>query len=74
MSGWVDWNAMAKVLAAGLVGGVGLVVFFSLGLMGLAAAEGPDGRSKAVPMAAAVLCFAVVALGVAAGLYVVLED
>ena len=74
MSSWVDWNSLARVLAAGLLGGVGLVVFFSLGLIGLSAAEGPDGRRKAVPMTAAVLCFALVALGVAAGLYVVLED
>jgi len=74
MSSWVDWNSLGKVLAAGLLGGVGLVVFFSLGLLGLSAAEGPEGRTKPVAMTAAVLCFAVVALGVAAGLYVVLED
>jgi hypothetical protein len=70
----VDWNALGKVLAAGLLGGVGLVAFFSLGLIGLSAAEGPDGRTKPAAMTAAVLCFAVVALGVAAGLYVVLKD
>jgi hypothetical protein len=74
VSSWVDWSSLGKVLAAGLLGGVGLVVFFSLGLMGLSAAEGPDGRTKAVAMTAAVVCFALVALGVCAGLYVVLED
>jgi hypothetical protein len=74
VSTWVDWDSLGKVLAAGLLGGVGLVVFFSLGLIGLSAAEGPDGRTKPAAMTAAVLCFAVVALGVAAGLYVVLED
>jgi hypothetical protein len=74
VSTWVDWDSLGRVLAAGLLGGVGLVVFFSLGLIGLSAAEGPDGRTKPAAMTAAVLCFAIVALGVAAGLYVVLED
>jgi hypothetical protein len=74
VSSWVDWNSLARVLAAGLLGGVGLVVFFSLGLIGLSAAEGTDGRTKPLAMTGAVLCFALVALGVAAGLYVVLED
>ena len=41
MSSWVDWNSMGKVLAAGLVGGVGLVVFFSLGLIGLSRRRRP---------------------------------
>jgi hypothetical protein len=79
MSSWIDLGALGKVLAASLIGGVGLAVFFAVGLYGLSARY-PEERetaatiNPALGLGVAVMAFAVVALGIFAGLYVVLTD
>ena len=74
MSDWVNWASLGKVLAAGLVCGVGIVVFFSLGLVGLSTAEEGSRRSQLVGWSGAVVCFGVTILAIAAGLWVILTD
>jgi hypothetical protein len=84
MSSWIDLGALGKALAASLIAGVGLAVFFALGLLGLSAAEDAlDTRSSGTAAARlgrssglilAVACFAVVVLGIVAGFYVILTD
>jgi hypothetical protein len=85
MNSWIDFGALGKALAASLIGGVGLAVFFALGLLGLSAAEDALDPPSTTGSAAArlgrtsgrvlaVACFAIVILGVAAGFYVILTD
>src|SRR3954452_1938232 len=74
MSDWVNWASLGKVLAAGLVCGVGIVVFFALGLVGASSAVGGSTRSQVVGWTGAVLCFGVTILAIAAGLWVILTD
>jgi hypothetical protein len=81
MNSWIDIASLGKVLAASLIGGVGLAVFFSVGLVGVSAAVGniDDNAGSATPAKAsgwvlAAIGFIIVALGIAAGLYVVLTD
>jgi hypothetical protein len=86
MSDWVDLSALGKVLAASILGGVGLTVLFALGLVGLSSAQGDLESagsaasttsvrlSRPVGLVIAVSCFSVVVLAVAVGLYFVLVD
>lgn len=74
MSDWVNWASLGRVLAAGLVCGVGIVVFFALGLVGLSSAEAGSTRSQVVGWTGAVVCFAVVVLAIGTGLWVILTD
>ena len=78
MSEWVNLHALWQILVAGLICGAGLPAIFVLGLRALAmpasgpaAAEDSDravGGSR-VGVVLAGLCFAVVAVGIAWGIY-----
>jgi hypothetical protein len=50
MSGYIDAPALGQVLVAAVVGGVGLVAIFAVGLRGLAAAQ-EGGRPGAMVVA-----------------------
>lgn len=65
MNGYIDLDALWKVLLASLLAGAGLVVVFSLALVGLSS-------GRAAGRAGAGLCFLVVAAGVVLGLYVMI--
>lgn len=75
----LDVASLGKVLVASLLAGGGLVAVFALGLVGVSAyvgetAGGPGGTvRKPLGLLVAVVCFAVVVLGVAYGLYVMLD-
>ncbi|MFI7587255.1 hypothetical protein ACIB24_09295 [Spongisporangium articulatum] len=81
MSDYIDFDALGQVLLASLIAGVGLVVVFALGMVGLAGwttsrAEGvqvtTSGARRGASLAVAVLCFAVVVGGVLAGVGTIL--
>jgi hypothetical protein len=74
MSDWVNWASLGKVLAAGLVCGVGIVVFFALGLVGVSSAEAGSTRSQVLGWTGAVVCFSLTVLAVGAGLWIILTD
>lgn len=65
MSAYIDPTALAQVLVAALVGGVGLVAVFALGMRGLAAAQ-DDGRPGGMVVAGG--SFLVVAAAVVLGI------
>ena len=69
MDKYIDASALGQVLLASIVGGVGLVALFALGLRGLSAAQ-EDGRSSGYVVAGG--SFAVVLAGIALGLYAIL--
>ncbi|GAA5038375.1 UDP-N-acetylmuramyl pentapeptide phosphotransferase/UDP-N-acetylglucosamine-1-phosphate transferase [Thermocatellispora tengchongensis] len=66
----IDFDALWKVLVAGLAAGAGLVAVYALGLVALAARAAPGPRHAATALAVA--CFAIVGAGAACGLYVIL--
>ena len=77
MSQWINLHALWQILVAGLICGAGLPTIFALGLRALSLPGGPAtiedsdrlvGGSR-VGMALAVLCFVVVAAGIAWGIY-----
>lgn len=70
MSDYIDLAALGQVLVVSLLGGVGLVALYALGLRYLALGR-DDGRRGAVPLA--VLCFVVVVIGVLTGLLALLR-
>jgi hypothetical protein len=74
MSDWVNWASLGKVLAAGLVCGVGIVVFFALGLVGVSSAEAGSTRSQVLGWTGAVVCFSLTVLAVGGGLWIILTD
>jgi len=65
VSDFIDAPALGQVLAAALVGGVGLVAVFALGLRGVAAAQ-DDGRPSGMVVAGG--SFLVVAAAVVLGI------
>jgi hypothetical protein len=69
MDTYIDASALGQVLLASIIGGVGLVALFALGLRGLSAAQ-EDGRSSGYVVAGG--SFAVVLAGIALGLYAIL--
>lgn len=69
---WVDLAALGKVLGVSLVCGAGLVGVYSLGLVGIAAYEGPSAcRRNRAGLALATACFLVVVAAVALGLWTI---
>lgn len=70
MSDYVDVTALAQVLGVSLLGGVGLVALYALGLRYLALGR-DEGRRGAVSFA--VICFVVVVIGVLTGLLALLS-
>jgi hypothetical protein len=69
MDKYIDASALGQVLLASIVGGIGLVALFALGLRGLSAAQ-ENGRSVGYVVAGG--SFAVVLAGIGFGLYVLL--
>jgi hypothetical protein len=66
---YIDAPALGQVLLVAVIGGVGLVTLFALGLRGLAAAQ-DNGRPAGYVVAAG--SFFVVVAGIALGLYAIL--
>jgi putative Mn2+ efflux pump MntP len=71
MSNLVDVDSLVKVAGISLVAGVGVVLLFSLGVIGLSAASAPEGATvstrvggKVGGYAALAACAALVVLGV----------
>jgi hypothetical protein len=71
MSSLIDVNSLLKVAGISLVAGVGVVLLFSLGVIGLSAASAPEGAPLSVRVggrvggfAALAVCLALVVLGV----------
>jgi hypothetical protein len=69
MDKYIDAAALGQVLLAAVIGGVGLVALFALGLRGLAAAQ-DDHRPAGYVVAGG--SFFVVLAGIALGLYAIL--
>jgi len=69
MDKYIDGSALGQVLLAAVIGGVGLVTLFALGLRGVAAAQ-DDGRPAGYVVAAG--SFAIVLAGIGLGLYAIL--
>lgn len=69
MDKYIDINTLGQVLLASMIGGIGLVAMFGLGLRGLSTAQ-EGGRSAGYVVAAG--SFTVVVLGIALGLYAML--
>jgi len=69
MDKYIDASALGQVLLASIIGGVGLVALFALGLRGLSAAQ-EGGRSSGYVVAGG--SFAVVLGGIVLGLYAIL--
>ena len=69
MDTYIDVSALGQVLLASIVGGVGLVALFAVGLRGLSAAQ-EDGHNSGYLVAGG--SFAVVLGGIALGLYAIL--
>jgi hypothetical protein len=71
MDKYVDASALGQVLLASVVGGVGLVALFALGLRGLSAAQ-EEGKSSGYVVAGG--SFAIVVAGIALGLFALLAS
>jgi hypothetical protein len=69
MDKYVDVAALGQVLLASVVGGIGLVVLFAIGLRGLSSAQ-EGGRSAGYVVAGG--SFAIVLAGIVLGLYAIL--
>ena len=80
MDTYIDLAALGKVLLASVIAGVGLVSLFGVGLVGLSEhrgqmATGTNARQHggALWLLLAGLCFTVVLLGAALGVYTILD-
>jgi hypothetical protein len=69
MDKYIDASALGQVLLASIIGGVGLVALFALGLRGLAAAQ-DDGQTSGYVVAGG--SFAIVLAGIGLGIYALL--
>jgi hypothetical protein len=81
MSDYIDLDALWRVLLVGLFAGVGIVGLFAVGVSLLTSGDEDDAPSRGgavtrvgtADRAAAGLCFAVFAVAVVFGLYVMLD-
>ncbi|MFI7587257.1 hypothetical protein ACIB24_09305 [Spongisporangium articulatum] len=83
MSDYIDFDALGQALLFSLVAGVGLVVFFALGMVGWSLYEGRVDdvgpgetvtvASKPAGLALSVVSFAVVLSGVAIGIFAIFD-
>ncbi len=71
MSGWVNWDAMWRVLVLGLAFGVGVVGLFSLAIVGIDSESTGVGRLRG--RALAVICLAACVAAIACGIWVMLD-
>ncbi|HEY5836657.1 hypothetical protein [Streptomyces sp.] len=73
----IDWHALGSVFAVTLLSTVGLVVLFTLGVVGLAGRSATGSRTgggaarDVFTRAGAYLCFAACAAAVAYGIYLI---
>jgi hypothetical protein len=69
-----DLDALWKVLLVGMLGGVGLVTLYAVGLFMLSArvAENAGAFDRVMGLAVAGACFTIVLAGAGLGLYVIL--
>jgi hypothetical protein len=72
MDKYIDPGALGQVLLASVVGGVGLVALFALGLRGLAAAQEGSEGGRVAGYVVAGTSFAIVVAGILFGLYTIL--
>jgi hypothetical protein len=73
----IAWSSLAQVLVVGLLAGAGLVVAFTIGVLGLsraASAREADGRTDPVGYGMAALAFLVVAAAVLYGIYLIVPQ
>lgn len=75
MSDILDLSALGQVLLIALVGAVGVVVFFSLGLLGAVSYSHrrESGSPAILSLAAAALCFLICAAAVVLGIWTMLS-
>ena len=69
MDKYIDASALGQVLLASVIGGIGLVALFAIGLRGLSAAQ-ENGHGAGYVVAGG--SFAVVLAGIGLGLYALL--
>ena len=69
MDKYIDASALGQVLLASIIGGIGLVALFALGLRGLSSAQ-ENGRSFGYVVAGG--SFLIVLAGIGLGLYAIL--
>jgi hypothetical protein len=69
MDKYIDAPALGQVLLVAVIGGVGLVTLFGVGLRGLAAAQ-DGGRQRGYVVAGG--SFSLVVAGIVLGIYVIL--
>lgn len=69
----VDWGALGTVLGVGVLATAGLVGLFTLGVVGLSKQEVAAGHGAGAPLArvGAYACFAVCAVAVGYGIYLI---
>ena len=73
----IAWSSLAQVLLIGLIAGVGLVIVFTIGVLGLsraATAREADGHSDPVGYGMAGVAFLVVAAAVLYGIYLIVPQ
>ncbi|MBM9622327.1 hypothetical protein ACFU9F_12455 [Streptomyces zhihengii] len=71
----IDWAALGSVFGVSLVATVALVGLFTLGIIGLSKQESAtaSGGSVALARTGAYVCFALCAVAVAFGIYLVVD-
>jgi hypothetical protein len=73
----LDWTALGQVTAVGIGVTVAVVVVFALGVLGLAQLEGAreqHGRTSALGVTQATLCFLACAAVVAYGIFLIVPQ
>lgn len=87
---FIDWTSLGKVAGASAVFGIGIVVLFSVGIVGLSMARGhdvaegatardggavvPGSANRALGTGLAAVCFTVCAAAVVYGLYLIIPQ
>ncbi|UGY90673.1 hypothetical protein [Streptomyces gobiensis] len=66
----IDWAALGQVFGVSLVATVALVGVFTLGIVGSSARKA-DGGSTALARTGAYICYALCAMAVAYGIYII---
>lgn len=73
----IAWSALAQVLVVGLLAGAGLVVVFTIGVLGLSRAatvREADGRTDPIGYGLAGIAFLLVAAAVLYGIYLIVPQ
>lgn len=67
----IDWAALGQVFGISLLATVSLVGVFTLGIIGSSVANKESGGSTVLPKTGAYTCFAMCAVAVAYGIYII---